>query len=283
MKYLLLGASGFLGSAVKEELLKVQISEKIKILAPVRGEKFLSSNIIYDLNKADNLISLLEYFKPDSIINCSVVIDFENMFNKEMDIINSLVPSICASYCKKNNANIVQASTISVYADAKMCSVKNKYNTTSNYGRSKLEGDKAIIDNKIRYSILRFPGIWGLGGPNHLGINLAINNALRKKIPPKLIGDGSGKRNYIFLKDAAKCIIDAALNKRYGVYICASDEYLSIKYMLEQIAKEFIGNDNLEIINNNEKTQDRIYIGNYKWIKFTKFKDALKLENKYIQ
>lgn len=283
MKYLLLGASGFLGSAVKEELLKVKISENIEIIAPLRGEKLLGSNIIYDLNKTDNLQSILEYFKPNSIINCSVKIDFESSCNKQMDIINSLVPSICASYCKRNNANIVQASTISVYEDTKITSVKSKYNTNTTYGKSKLKGDKAIIENNIEYSILRFPGIWGSEGSNHLGINLAINNALKKKIAPTLVGDGSGKRNYIFLKDAAKCIVDAALNKRYGIYICASDECISIKYMLEQIAKEFIGNDNLKFINNNEQTQDRIYIGNYKWIKFTKFKDALKLENKYIR
>lgn len=284
MKYLLLGASGFLGSIVKAELLKIQFSEKIKLIAPLRGENLTGSKLIYDLSKIENLMPILEYFKPDTIINCSAKVDFENIYNDEMHIINTLVPKICASYCKNNNINIVHASSVSVYdEDKKIVSVKSKYNYKKGYSKTKLRGDLAIIDQKIKYSILRFPGIWGTRGPNHLGINLAINNAINNKIIPTLFGDGNGIRNYIFLKDAAKCIIDAALNKRYGIFICAPDEYISIKNMLEQIANEFMNGDNLKIINPDEITQDRIYFGNYKWIEFLKFKEALKLEKSLIR
>ena len=284
MKYLLLGASGFLGSIVKAELLKIQFSEKIKLIAPLRGENLKELKIIYDLSKVENLMPILEYFKPDTIINCSAKVDFENIYNDEMHIINTLVPKICASYCKKNNVNLVHASSVSVYEeDKKIVSLKSKYNNKKGYSKTKLEGDLAIIEQKIKYSILRFPGIWSSQGPNHLGINLAINNAINNKIIPTLFGDGNGKRNYIFLKDAAKCIIDAALNKRYGIFICAPDEYISIKNMLEQIAKEFMNGDNLKIINPDVITQDRIYFGNYKWIEFLKFKEALKLEKRLIR
>ena len=89
MKYLLLGASGFLGSIVKEELLKIQCYEKIKLIAPLRGENLTKSKIIYDLSKIENLMPILEYFKPDTIINCSAKVDFENIYNNNQ--INFLV------------------------------------------------------------------------------------------------------------------------------------------------------------------------------------------------
>ena len=46
---------------------------------------------------------------------------------------------------------------------------------------------------------MRFPGIYGFGGPDHLGINVSIKNALNNK-RPVLFGDGLARRNYIFVE-----------------------------------------------------------------------------------
>tara|TARA_Y100000991_G_scaffold197535_1_gene168068 strand:+ start:689 stop:1561 length:873 start_codon:yes stop_codon:yes gene_type:complete len=280
-RYLLLGSTGFLGSKVKEEISKICFNNRIELLAPSRGEILKDTGTIYDLSQITNFESILEIFKPTTIINCSAKIDFENINIEEMNIINNLIPSICASYCKRNSAHLVNVSTVAVYeADKQIISLNNACNPETYYGKTKLKGDLSIINAKIKSIILRFPGIWGLKGPNHLGINLAINNAINKKSSPTLIGDGLGKRNYIFVKDAAKCIVDAALHNRQGIFICAPREYIPIKYMLSKINSEFMNHNNLNQINAEIKTKDKIYIGNYNWIKFLGFEEAIKLEKK---
>ena len=280
-RYLLLGSTGFLGSKVKDEISKICFANRIDLLAPLRGEIFKDTGTTYDLTKISDFESILENFKPTTIINCSAKIDFEDINIEDMNVINNLIPSICASYCKKHSAHLVHVSTVSVYeGDKEITSLNTACVPQTYYGKTKLEGDLSIINAKIKSIILRFPGIWGLKGPNHLGINLAINNAIKKKLIPTLIGDGLGKRNYIFVKDAAKCIVDAALNNREGIFICAPKEHIPIKYMLSKINIEFMNYYNLNHLNADIKIKDKLYIGNYNWIKFLGFEEAIKLEKK---
>ena len=83
---------------------------------------------------------------------------------------------------------------------------------------------------------------------------------------------GNQKRNYIFVKDAAKFVYDCVKKQLKGIfYVCG--ETLSVKTMLNNIKKNY----NFKIIhlNNKKAKHDQIIIPNYK-INYTKFKIAIK-------
>mgnify|MGYP001613970071 FL=1 len=111
------------------------------------------------------------------------------------------------------------------------------------YALSKYLAEEAVRIFVKRYSILRIAGIYGLDGPTHLGLNVAIGNALYKKIPPILKGPGKAKRNYICVDDVARWI--AHLVKQYEqhryapqetIYI-AGKETLTVEEYLQMVAE----------------------------------------------
>ena len=80
-------------------------------------------------------------------------------------------------------------------------------NPENHYSLSKYLAEEVIKTYLDNYSILRICGIYGLDGPEHLGVNRAISSAVHSKIVPDLKGPGKAKRNYICVHDVAQWIL----------------------------------------------------------------------------
>ena len=146
-KILILGASGMLGHIV---FLKLFNNKKFSTFGTVRKKnifklKKINKNIIYlnlkDLKKLEITISKLE---PDFIINCAGVIKqkINSSKNKDIYLINSILPNFINSISNKYNFKFIQISTDCVFNGKKgKYTEKDKRNASDIYGLSKKIGE----------------------------------------------------------------------------------------------------------------------------------------------
>jgi nucleoside-diphosphate-sugar epimerase len=234
-KILITGASGFLAQATVVELKKSN-----HVVIPCYHRQANSSrDIVCDIGDPPELLKLLQDVQPNIIVNLAAHIGFNNEELEDLYPTNSLAPAIMADYCKKTDGKLIQASGSIVHGfQHSIYSLDTPLRPDNNYGKSKLIADEFIQASGCASAIIRFGGIFGLNGPSHLGINRAINNAT-KGIVPKLHGSGEGKRNYIFVEDAAKIVLHLIEQKSSGIFY-AGGETLSLSTMLDQICGKLL-------------------------------------------
>ena len=215
MKILIFGSSGFLGKKLVKFLNK---KKNLIVFKALRNKKNVDNknSFFCDLKNNISIKNVLNNLSPDIIVNLGSEVSFKN---NNMFLVNAIAPKIIANYCSLNYKYYIHASSISVNGfHNKFFSNKTTCNPDTPYGKSKLIGDFNVIKSGCFYSLLRFPGIYGFKGPDHLGINVSIKNALNNK-KPVLLGKGSAKRNYIFVDDAAKIIINLIKKKKQRYFL----------------------------------------------------------------
>ena len=269
MNVLITGSTGFLGKEVVKTLNKYSYNLKFLGKRKLKKKNYFFCN----LNNIKKLRSILNSIEFDLVINLAAEINLSNK-TKGMYNINALCPYEIAKICEKKKIHLIHASSTLVNGLNKIYSKKTHFNPINDYGKSKLEGDNLIQSTKCNYTILRFGGIYGKNGPNHLGINKFIKLAIQGK---KLIfnGNKNNLRNYIFVKDAAKFILDCIKNKKYGIFYVGG-EIISFEKMLKNINTILCKQNNLFFVNESTFSSDNQIIKTDKSVKFTTFKNSLK-------
>jgi len=269
MKILITGANGFLGSALLNQLQKTSHT----VLPFVRKKKS-ANDIECNIGNVSNFLHALNEYQPEVIINCAAKVDFSENTVQEQYNVNALAPAILASWCLDNNAHLIQVSSSIVNGNT-----VNQFSSDSielpinNYGRTKLLADQAIRLSQCSHTIVRFGGIFGEGGANHLGINNAINRAKSNKILT-IVGKGSALRNYIHVQDAAKVLIYCLDNKVRGTHYSGSHQSISIAQMINDICSVYLNNSKPEYQDGAESV-DQITIVSDKFPETVSFKKSL--------
>ena len=264
---ILTGATGFLGKEVSRILSKKKYSYK----AICSDSNLVVNHISCDLSNTFELINLLTKEKPSIVINLAAKVSFSASIS-ELFSLNILCPAIIADFCLKNDSFLVQASSIAVNGmNQTLYSVDSPLKPNTNYGKTKLFAENLILESGCDSSVLRFGGIFGANGPDHLGINKVINNAQKGK-RPILYGVGDVKRNYIYVKDAAEAIVKCAEEKLTGVHCLGGEEKL-MRDMLFDICEVLIPGQLPENIKG-EETTDQI-VENSPLFEITSFRTAI--------
>ncbi|MBK89805.1 MAG: hypothetical protein CL772_01330 [Chloroflexi bacterium] len=234
-KILITGGLGFVGSNLTNffsELNEVLILDiensnpyQIKTSPNVEIE-----NIDIRSEKISKIISL---FKPTSIIHCAAqtsvidsIKDPEKTKSINIEGTNNLVSEI-----KKLDGCYFTfiSSGGAIYGEPKYLPVDEKHsaNPISEYGKSKLEGEKIVskllYKSKIEYSILRPSNIYGPKQKSQNVIPIFINKMLKNN---KIIiyGDGNSTRDYIYIDDLVN-IINLFCTKKISSKINLSSNY----------------------------------------------------------
>jgi len=276
MKILIFGATGFLG----KKLIKLLDKQKnLKVFKALRKKKSISDQSLFfcDLKSTLSIKNALNTLSPDIVVNLGAKVSFKKKTD-DMFLVNAVAPKIIGNYCSLNHAYYIHTSSIAVHGfHNKLFNNKITYNPDTEYGKSKLIGDLNIIKSGCFYSILRFPGIYGFGGPDHLGINVSIKNALNNK-KPILFGDGFARRNYIFVEDAAKIIVKLIKKKTKDIFYLGG-QTVTFKKMFEDIYKFWFPNSKIIKRKSKNKTHDQISIINKRFSNYTNFYGSLKKIN----
>ncbi len=161
MKVLIIGCNGQLGRQVQTELAK-----KNTIF-------FAYDYPEIDIADLESLRKLYEQTRPDAIINCAA---YTNVDQAETDYdtayrINALGPKNLAEICAQNNIELVHVSTDYVFSgDPIIFDGKPRAYTEDDtcspataYGKTKLAGERFVIESGAKYYILRTAWLYGDG------------------------------------------------------------------------------------------------------------------------
>lgn len=267
MKILILGSTGFLGKHV----LNILSKKKFKIYCLTRKKIKKENYFKCNLTNLKLLNFYLNKINPEIIINLAAVVNFKKKL-KNMFKINTLVPTEISKFCKKKKVFYIHASSTIVNGLSKTYNFKTKLKPINHYGLSKLKAEEYIKKINCNYAIVRFGGIYGKNGPNHLTINNFIRNAIMGK---QIVFAGNTKslRNYVFVEDAAKFISDCVNLKKRGIFYIGGKKY-SFFYMIETINKILGKNKKVIYKKNNEEKFDQL-IDHYKKFRPKSFKKTI--------
>lgn len=206
MKVLVTGAKGQLGYDVVNEL-------------TLRGHEAIGVDISeMDITSAAQTMNVIAEISPDAVIHCAAwtAVDAAEDNEDAVRRVNADGTRNVASACKAVGAKMMYISTDYVFdgqgtepwsADCKTFAPLNVY------GRTKLEGERAVADNIDNYFIVRIAWVFGAHGKNFVDTMLRLgqtHDTLR------VVNDQIGTPTYT--PDLARLLVDMIETEKYGYY-----------------------------------------------------------------
>lgn len=193
-----------------------------------------------DLGDVSAVNNLVQTVAPDAIINCGASVDISKNSLARQVPVNCLAPGILATWASRHGALFVQTSTIVVHGvQVVRADHLAPVQPDTDYARSKSLAEELIKASGCRSTIIRIGGIFGISGPDHLGLNRTIRSAASGTVPT-VKGDGAALRNYIHVRDAALALLDATQDELCGVFRLGGSEVLSMKEMLQKVCDVYL-------------------------------------------
>ena len=230
MKYLVTGGAGFIGSNIVKKLVS-------------RGD---SVTVIDNLNtgREENLSSVQERinFLRDDILNIDVLenetknihglfhqaalASVQDSFLKpeEYNNVNVNGTKNILKLAKENNFKVVYASSSSVYGNPEKIPIKesDSKNPINPYAETKLKKEElATKYAKIGVKVigLRYFNVFGKGqSKEYAGVLKLFLERIRDRLPPKINGDGTQFRDFVYVEDVAYANImsmDSKINHEF--------------------------------------------------------------------
>jgi len=157
MKILVLGASGMIGLAVYNQLVKnknftvIGTTTKSNAKKIIENQNKLNSLVLFDFLKDKNFENLIKSINPNIIINCVGIIKQSSLITNKINTIflNSILPNKLSILAFKNSIKLIQISTDCVFS-GKLGSYVESDNPDpiDTYGRTKLIGE-IVNDNSL--------------------------------------------------------------------------------------------------------------------------------------
>ncbi len=167
MKILILGARGQLGNDCS-----LIFSPDHRVMAADLPET--------DITDQAGVNCVFDDFRPDAVINCAAFtrVDACETETGMCWAVNARAPAYLARAAARHHAFLVHVSTDYVFDGRRP--VPESYREThepspvSEYGRSKLAGERAVADNAQKYAIVRTAWLYGACGGNFLKTMLRL-------------------------------------------------------------------------------------------------------------
>ena len=238
---LLTGATGFVGRHTIEAL----HGPNWKIIVTTRDQESArrAPGVEYlDLLKPDSIYALAERIRCDAIVHLGAAVGFSGESIAEFYASNVLSTGCLAHLSRIWGSHFVFASSIVVHGlQVQHVTSQTAIQPDSPYGHSKALAEEMIAASGTSFCILRIPGVFGLNGPAHLGLNRAIGAARRGAIPT-CVGTGAARRNYISASDLAAAILHVLDHRIEGIHAAGGSEVLSVRTMLEHVCGVWLEN-----------------------------------------
>mgnify|MGYP000221031723 FL=1 len=250
MRYIVTGGAGFIGSSIVKKLV-------------ARGDDV---TVIDNLNtgKEENLksvidkITFLKYSilnrellekqsqNIDGIFHQAALASVQDSFSKldEYHGVNVNGTENILKLAKKNDFRVVYASSSSVYGNPERIPIKesDKKNPINPYAETKLKQDQLAIkysEMGVKVIGLRYFNVFGKGqSKEYAGVLKLFLERIRDKLPPKINGDGTQFRDFVYVEDVADANImsmDSDIN--HGFYNVGTNTSITILDLAKTIIK----------------------------------------------
>ena len=230
MKYVVTGGAGFIGSNIVKKLVSrgdnVTVIDNLNTgkeenLESVRGKiLFLKDNIL-------NIDLLKKYTSNiDGIFHQAALASVQDSFLKpeEYNDVNVNGTENILKLAKKNNFKVVYASSSSVYGNPERIPISesDNKNPINPYAETKLKKEElAVRYSQISVKVigLRYFNVFGKGqSKEYAGVLKLFLERIRDKLPPKINGDGTQFRDFVYVEDVADANImsmDSEVNHEF--------------------------------------------------------------------
>jgi len=250
VRYIVTGGAGFIGSSIVKKLV-------------ARGDDV---TVIDNLNtgKEENLksvidkITFLKYSilnrellekqsqNIDGIFHQAALASVQDSFSKldEYHGVNVNGTENILKLAKKNDFRVVYASSSSVYGNPERIPIKesDKKDPINPYAETKLKQDQLAIkysEMGVKVIGLRYFNVFGKGqSKEYAGVLKLFLERIRDKLPPKINGDGTQFRDFVYVEDVADANImsmDSDIN--HGFYNVGTNTSITILDLAKTIIK----------------------------------------------
>lgn len=216
MKYLITGGAGFIGSHIAEYLVKrgdtVIILDnfntgKVENLKKIIDKVEVIEGDIRDKEKLYNVIKNI-----DGIFHQAALASVQDSFTKpdEYFEVNVKGTENIFQIAQKLNLKVVYASSSSVYGNPERIPIKeaDPKNPFNPYAETKLEDEKLAekyAKNGLRVIGLRYFNVFGeRQSKEYAGVVKLFLERIAEKLPPKINGEGTQTRDFVFVEDVVK-------------------------------------------------------------------------------
>ena len=255
--YLITGGCGFIGSHIIDELLQIKDCiivniDKMGVGSMLENIKDSVVNYFIDINSED-IFNIFERYRPDYVIHCAAESHVDRSIEDPMLFIDSNVrgSTMILEAVKRYvpNSRVVHVSTDEVYGHLKIEDLpfteKSAISPRSPYSASKASSDMIAFAYNETYGLnITVTRCCNNYGPrqNYEKLIPTILKCLKsgEKIP--VYGDGKNIREWIYVKDHAKALVEILHNhsnvKLRNIY---GKELLNNLQLINYIIKEFLG------------------------------------------
>jgi dTDP-4-dehydrorhamnose reductase len=165
-----------------------------------------------DITQSDAVTAFISETRPDLVMNAAAytAVDKAEQESTTAYAVNRDGPLNLALACEKNNIPLFHISTDYVFDGLKNTpyNESDQANPISIYGKSKYQGEIAIINNSSKYIILRVAWVFGSKGHNFVHTMLRLAN---ERDELRIVSDQIGSPTWSV--DIANALID--ISKRY--------------------------------------------------------------------
>jgi dTDP-4-dehydrorhamnose reductase len=234
-KVAILGGKGMLGSDVAAECKSRGIDFEVFDLPE------------FDITNEQQLMSVVR--KAQTIINCAAYTNVEKA-ETETELafrVNAEAVGRLAELTRKSGAWVLHISTDFVFdgASDKPYTEKDIPHPINAYGRTKLAGERLLVENRCRHCIMRVEWTYGLNGDNFIKKILQKARTLASakhgeagQKEMKVVDDQFGSPTAT--TEAAKAVCDLMQKKPTGIYHFASQGFVSrlgvAQFIIEKLA-----------------------------------------------
>ena len=250
MKYVVTGGAGFIGSNIVKKL--VTRGDKVTVIDNLNTGKEENLESVRDkitfLNDTILNIDLLEKETKgiDGIFHQAALASVQDSFSKpeEYQDVNVNGTENILRFAKKYNFKVVYASSSSVYGNPERVPIKEEdsKNPINPYAETKLQKEElAKKYSKMGVEVigLRYFNVFGKGqSKEYAGVLKLFLERIRDQLPPKINGDGTQFRDFVYVEDIANAnIMSMDSNVNHDFFNVGTNTSITILDLAKTIIK----------------------------------------------
>ncbi len=250
MKYVVTGGAGFIGSNIVKKL--VARGDSVTVIDNLNTGKEENLELIRKkisfINDSILNIDLLEKETQgiDGVFHQAALASVQDSFSKPEEYHNVNVNGTenILRLAEKNNFKVVYASSSSVYGNPERIPINEKdgKNPINPYAETKLQKEelaKKYSKNGVKVIGLRYFNVFGKGqSKEYAGVLKLFLERIRDGLPPKINGDGTQFRDFVYVEDVANAnIMSMDSNVNHDFFNVGTNSSITILDLAKTIIK----------------------------------------------
>lgn len=297
MNIIITGCAGFIGSHTVEKFLLdghniIGVDCMTYAASKENMSNFINKIRFYeiDITNQDKIRQIVKKYNIEWIVNFAAETHVDNSINSVTPFLHSNINGVYSllEVCRTEGCRLFQISTDEVYGSIVEGSFKetDNFNPRNPYSATKAAAEHLVTSYHntygLEYKIVRMSNNFGPRQNKEKFIPTIIRSLKKnKKIP--IYGDGKNIRDWFYVKDCAKCILEVfdngQLNQVYNLSLEDEKENIEVVRTILDIM-DYSFDENVEYVKDRPGHDFRYSIDNKKFsklknIKRTDFKQAL--------